>query len=268
MKKFLFPLLAMLAVPAFGADIDIGDITSKKQIEQVSNEFAVNFSHTAVAAPETDGLWGIEVGVVGGSTGTPKLKDLVNEAGGDGSDFKSTYHAAMMARAHFPLGFFVEVTALPQRKISDVDVASRSLGLGWNLGEFTKLPFDLAVGANFSSDEVSFKQDISNSTGSGAAKISVDSKTRVLWTGVSKTFMFFTPYAKIGVAHTESKADVDANGTVTVFTYSGKQSEKVSTDGGYLALGANLQFAFLKLGFEFSQTNTVKRASGKISLDF
>jgi hypothetical protein len=61
---------------------------------------------------------------------------------------------------------------------------------------------------------------------------------------------------------------VDANGTVTVFTYSGKQRENVSTNGGYLALGANLQLAFLKLGFEFSQTNAVKRASGKLSLDF
>jgi hypothetical protein len=268
MKKFLFPVLALLSIPAFGADIDIGNITSKNQIEKVANEFAVNFSHTAVAAPETDGLWGVEVGVVGGVTGSPKLKDLVNDAGGDGSDFKHLYHAAIMGRVHFPLGFFAEVTALPQRKISDVDVASRSLGLGWNLGEFTKLPFDLAVGANFSSDEVSFKQDVSNSSGSGVAKISLDSKTRVLWTGVSKTFLFITPYVKVGVAHTESKADVDANGTVTVFTYSGKQRENVSTNGGYLALGANLQLAFLKLGFEFSQTNAVKRASGKLSLDF
>ena len=262
MKKLLFPLLAALSMPAF-ADIEFENLT-KKQVEDVTTEFAVNFSHTAVAAPETDGVWGVEVGVVGGATGSPELKDTVNDAGGDGKDFKTLYHAGLIARAHFPFDLFAEVNFLPEREISDVNVESKSMGVGWNVGAFLGLPLDVAVGVNASSSSIDFKQTINPLP--NESTIAVDSKTRVLWVGVSKTFLFATPYAKIGTATQES--DLKTSGGGTVLGYSTDTKEEVSKSGGYLALGANLQLAFFKLGFEWGQTMEVRRASAKLSLDF
>ena len=272
MKKFIFPLLAVLSVPAFAAqNLELDNLT-KSDLEKVANEFAVNFSHTAVAAPETDGLWGVEVGVIGGATGSPKLKKVVDATGGDGKDFKSLYHAGLMARVHMPFDIFAEASLLPERKISEVEVKARSFALGWNAGAFFGLPLDLAVGANISSSDITFEQTINNSSTSNTnvdSEISLDSKTRVLWVGASKTFLFVTPYVKVGNAHTESKVKVDTNGGGgTIFAFTNKQKEDVSTNGGFLVAGLNLQLAFFKLGFEIGQTNTVRRASGKISLDF
>lgn len=263
MKKFMFPLLALLAVPAFAADIEFQALT-KKQVEDVTTEFAVDFSHTAVAAPETDGMWGVEVGVIGGVTGSPKLKDAVNDAGGEGSDFKNLYHAGAMARAHFPFDLFAELTVLPEREISDVEVSARSMGLGWNAGAFFGLPLDLAVGVNASTSEIEFKQDISGVP----ATVNIESQTRVFYVGASKTFLFVTPYIKVGTARQDSDIKVKGTGTIFNTNFSTSQKEDVDNSGGYLATGLNLQLAFFKLGFEWSQTMGVRRASGKLSLDF
>ena len=270
MKKYLFPLLAVLSVPAFAADIQLDNL-SQKDVDKVTTEFASNFSHTTVAAPETDGLWGVEVGVVGGVTGSPHLKKVINEAGGDGKDFKTLYHAGVVARAHFPFDLFAELNVLPEKEISDVTVSNRSLGVGWNAGGFFGLPLDLAVGANVSNSHMEFDTVIDNaSTGNTPvdSKIKLDSKTRVLYVGVSKTFLFVTPYVKFGTAHQDS--DIKVKGTGTVFNTNVTAGQKADADvnGGYFVAGANLQLAFFKLGFEWGQTMGIRRASGKISLDF
>lgn len=261
MKKLLTTAFFLSTFSAFAAGPAITNIT-KGDLNDVGREFAVNFSHTAVAAPETDGLWGVEVGVVGGMTRTPGFSDVVDKAGEDGSKFKNGYHAGLMARAHFPLDLFLELTALPERKISDVKVSSSSGSIGWNAGGFFELPLDLAIGASASTGKVSFDQTVSsvNST------IKMDAGSKVYWVAVSKTLLFFTPYLKAGFANTD--ANVKVSGSSTLFTYTTSQSQSASSSGKYVALGANLQFFFVKLGFEASQTIGVTRYSGKLSLDF
>lgn len=265
MKQLLFALVALTSVSAF-ADTPQFDNLTKSDVEDVANEFAVNFSHTAVAAPETDGLWGVEVGLIGGRTSSPDLEDVVDQSGGKGSDFNPIYHAGLLLRGHFPYDLFAEVTYLPSMDISDIEVHSKTLGLGWNAGAFFNLPLDLAIGFNYSDSEVSFNQ---SPTGSIPVEstISLKTKSQVYWAGVSKQFSFITPYLKAGVASTNSDVDVDASAG-TIFTYTSSQSESVSSSGGYLAAGANLQLLFMKLGVEASQTIGVKRVSGKFSIDF
>ena len=270
MKKFIFPLLAMFVVPALAANIELDNL-SQKDVDNVSTEFAGNFSHTAVAAPETDGMWGVEVGVIAGTTGSPKLKKVIDGAGGQGKDFKTLYHAGLAARAHFPGDLFIEGSLLPERKISDVAVAASSLGLGWNAGAFFGLPVDLAIGAQRSTHDIEFKQIIQNaSTGNVPvnSKISLDGTTNVYWVGASKTLLFITPYVKIGMASQESDLKVNGQGTIFNTAFTSSQKAKGENDGSYFVAGANLQLAFFKLGFEWGQTMGVKRASGKISLDF
>lgn len=266
MKKLISSILLVSAFAAH-ADNPKLDSLSKSQVEDIANEFAMNFAHTVVNAPETDGNWGIEVGLMAGRTSSPELKKVVDAAGGDGKDFKSIYHAGLLARAHFPYEIFLEASVLPEREISDVKVDAKSFGLGWNAGSFFGLPLDVAIGASVSSSNVEFKQRTTVlTTDDTETKISVDSKTRNLWVGVSKTFLFVTPYAKIGTIR--SMSDVGTSATNTTVFADRSDSQDVSTTGTYLALGANLEFTIFKLGFEASKLAGVSRASAKFSLDF
>lgn len=264
MKKLLVASLSILSLSAFSADIQLTDL-SKSDVEKVGNEFAVNFAHTTVSAPETDGAWGIEVGAMGGTTYASNLKKVVNDSGGDGKDFKYIYHAGLIARVHIPFDLFFEATALPEREISEVTVKSGSFGLGWNAGAFFGLPLDLAIGASASRAEVDFDQEADPSNLVPESNVNVKTKTQIGWIGVSRSFLFITPYAKVGYARSQADIKVDASG---ILNYTSKQKEEVDMTGGYLALGANLQLFFLKIGLEFSQMNGVKNSTGKISFDF
>jgi hypothetical protein len=271
MKKILCAGLLLTSFSTLAAGPEFNDL-SKKQLEDVGNEFAVNFSHTAVAAPETNGLWGVEVGLIAGQTGTPELKKAIDQAGEDGSKFKNLYTAGLMARAHFPFELFAEMTTLPKRDISDVEVSNQTFGLGWNLGRLIGLPLDLALGANFSNSDIKFSQVINN-TSTGLADVNSDmklsSKSNVYWVGASKTFLFVTPYVKVGTASTKSDLDIDAsNANATVFNFTASQKANVSSSGSYLAVGANLQFFLFRFGVEASNTIGVKRVAGKFSIAF
>lgn len=265
--KHLF-WLVLFALPAFAEGPALDDL-SKDDLEKVSNEIAVNFSHTAVAAPTTDGIWGIEVGLIGGTTASPKMKDLVEDAGEDGSDFKRLPHAGLMARAHFPLEIFAELTFIPSVDTSDLEISNRTFALGWNFGSFFSWPLDVAIGAQMSNSKLEFDQVLNNaSTGNTDVDttVSFDSKTTTLWLGVSKTFAIVTPYAKFGVFKSES--DVEVSGTGDIFDFSSSQKESVSSSGGFGALGVNVNLLIVRLGLEASRAAEVGRVSAKLSLAF
>jgi hypothetical protein len=258
MRKLLLPIALLLSFSAFAESPQFGNLT-QNDVDDISREFSANFSHTGVSAPETDGLWGIEVGLFGGKSSSPDLSDVIEASGGNGSDFKNLYHGGIMGRAHFPLDLFAEVTLLPEREISDVTVKNSTFEVGWNAGGFFNLPLDLAIGLNFANSDISFKQ-----TQPVVSNIELKSKTRILWVGVSKTFLFFTPYAKLG----KVSSDSDVTATAAIFDDTSIQKRDSQNDGGYLALGANVQFFFIKLGVEVSRIMDVKRSSAKLSFDF
>lgn len=264
MKKLPLILCMLTSIPALAANQPQFRNLSKTDVKNVSKEFGANFSHTSVAAPETNGLWGVEVGLAGGTTSSPKFSDVIKNSGGEDSDFKTIYHAGLMARGHFPLELFAELTLLPEQDISDVEVKSQSVGVGWNAGGFFGLPLDLAIGADYSSGRIKFHQDAKTSPIVPAADIELETKTTNYWVGVSKTFVFFTPYFKTGL----SKISGEINSSGSILSYQTSQSESVNLSGGYMALGANLQFFFIKFGIEGSQIQSVKRLSGKLSFDF
>lgn len=263
MKKFLVPLaLTLFSASAF-ADPQFSDIT-KKDVENVSKEMGTNFAHTVVAAPETDGAWGIEVGVIGGQTKTPKFADVVDASGGDGKDFKNVYHAAAAARVHVPFDIFVEASYLPEQTISSVKVKNQSFGVGWNAGAFFGWFMDVAIGYDHSTSQLKFHQDQDLATSTPEANIKLNTSTDVMWLGVSKSFVFVTPYAKIG----KSSIDGDLKADAQIFNVGGKTAQKVAMDGNFLAVGVNFQLTIVKLGAEFSQIQGVQRLSGKLSFDF
>lgn len=267
MKKFLLSATLLASFSAFAQTPQLENL-SKDDVEGVANEFAMNFAHTVVAAPETDGLWGVQVGVIAGRTGSPELANVVDQAGEDGSDFENIYHAGVIARAHFPYEIFLEASLLPEREISDVEVMARTLGIGWNFGDFFYLPLDVAIGASMSSSEVSFKQQTTVAGSPANTEISVDSGTRAYWLGVSKTFLFFTPYAKFGKISSDSEVETSIAGNVFGQDIAGQDQVDVDSSGNYWVLGANLEFAFFVFGIETSRMADVSRTSAKLALEF
>lgn len=265
MKKSLALLATVISFSVVAADPQFSNI-SKKDVENVSAEFGTNFAHTAVAAPETDGGWGVEVGIVAGQTGSPKFKKVIESSGGKGSEFDNIYHAGLMARIHIPLDFFVEASILPEQELGGVEIKSNSFSVGWNIGRFTKLPFDLTVGYDHATGEINFHQNADPATTppTPAADIGLETTTKVMWVGVSKTFAIVTPYLKVGT----STIDGELDATASIFNQVGKTSESVSTDGGYLAAGVNLQLLLFRLGVEATQMQDAKRISGKLSFAF
>jgi len=257
MKKSVIFLSALLSFSAMAAGPQLDNL-SKDDVEDLSQEFGGNFAHTVVAAPETSGLFGIEVGVVAGQTSAPKFKDLIEENGGKGSDFESLYYAGLAARAHFPLELFVEASILPEQEISDITISNTSYGVGWNFGGFFNFPLDLAVGVNRAGSEISFKQ-----TTPVNATVNLETTTTNYWIGASKSFFLFTPYFKVGT----SSIDGDLKATADIFE-GVKTSQSVETTGGYFALGTHINLLILKLGLEYSQVQDVKRVAGKLSFSF
>lgn len=258
MKKLLPLALALLTTTAFAQDIQFDDL-SKDDVENVSREFAGNFAHTGVSAPETNGMWGVEFGLVAGQAKTPDLKDVIDASGGDGSQFDTIYHAGAQARVHLWQAF-AEVVILPERDIEEVSVSNNSIEIGWNLGGTFHWPVDVAIAASRTNSEINFKQEISGVDN----KINLETQTTMYWIGVSKTFWLVTPYVKFGKANAEADLKSDSN----ILTYSASTKESVDVDGGYYALGANLELGFIKFGAEVSKVMDVSRASGKISFDF
>jgi hypothetical protein len=259
-------LLFFVSLSAF-AEPALDDL-SKDDLEEVSNEIAVNFSHTAVAAPSTNGLWGVEFGLVGGTTDTSKLAELVEDQGEDGDDLKRLPHAGLMARAHVA-SIFAELTMIPSLEAADVEFSNTTFAAGWNFGSFFNWPLDVAIGAQGSISKLEFEQVLNNaSTGNTNVDttVSFKSKTTVVYLGVSKSFLLVTPYLKVGAFSSDS--DVEVSGTGEIFDFSSNQKESVSSSGGYGALGVNVNLLLIRLGLEASRSADVGRVSGKLSLAF
>lgn len=260
MKKSLALFVSLLSLSAFAEGPQFDNL-SKDDVEDVSREFGANFSHTAVAAPETPGLWGVEVGIIGGVTDSPEFKDTVEKSGGDGKDFESIYHGGAMARVHFPFELFAEMTYLPEIKVEDVKADNTSFAVGWNFGRFFNLPLDIAIGANRANGNVSFKQEV----GGVPANVELETTSTAYWLGVSKRFFgILTPYAKIG----SSQIEGELNSTASILGYTSAEKEDVSLSGAYYAAGLNVELLFIRLGAEFSQTQDVQKLTGKLSFSF
>src|SRR5690606_35233458 len=100
---------------------------------------------------------------------------------------------------------FFESSILPKSKISDVEFNNFTFAVGWNVGSFFNLPFDVTAGYDVANGEIAFGQTLELSPGvTGNTDITLESATQKAWLGVSKKFLVFTPYAKVGVVNMKS----------------------------------------------------------------
>lgn len=213
MKKIVFFLALTMSASAF-SQIAIYNISREDQ-KKVGNEFGVNFAHTTVSAPETDGGVGFEVGVLATQTNSPHLSRVVERNGGDGDEYDHLYGAGILARIILPLDFFLEGTILPKQDIEDIDVKSHSYSAGWNLGGLLNLGFDLAAGASYSNSDIKYSQvdDSSTIIGPVEGNVNMDAKTQVYYVAIGKKMGFFNPYFKYGTAQNDTKTSYSGSGT-------------------------------------------------------
>lgn len=254
--KFFIPLALILSFSAMAAGPQLDNL-SKKDVEEISKEFGANFSHTVASAPQTNGLFGIDVGIIVGQTTSEKFKGLIEDSGGNGSDFGKLLHAGLGARVHVPFEVFAEVNVLPEQTINELSIKNTSYAFGWNFGRYMSWPLDFAIGAERGSAGISFKQTSPSST------VGLDTTTSNYWIGVSKTFLLITPYVKLGA----SSIDGELTAATDVFD-DARTSRSVSTSGGLLTVGASANLLLVKVGLEYSQIQDVKRVSARLSFGF
>lgn len=248
----LFPFLASSAGPQF-------DSLSKQDVKDIVREFGTNFSHTVVAAPETDGRWGLEFGLIAGATSSPDLQKIIKNSGGNQHDFNNLYHVGMMGRLHVPFNFFIEASILPDQDMEDVSIGSSTFGGGWNLGRTIGLPFDLTGGAGYGKGEISFSQ-----TSPVASKNRIETTSKQYWVGLSKNLWILTPFVKVGT----SQIDGELSSTASILDYNSSLNEEASLSGSFLVFGAILKLGPLRIGIEQSQIQDTKRFSAKMSAGF
>lgn len=269
MKNYLIATSLLVSSLAYG-DARFEDL-SKKDVENVAKEFATNFTHTVASAPSTNGLWGIEVGLVAATASSPKLKKVVNNSGGDGKDFDTLYAGGGFLRVHVPFELFFESSILPSTKISEVEVDNFTFGVGWNAGSFFNLPFDLSVGYDVASGETSFSQSVEDSTNpaiKGTSKIKLESRTQKAWIGASKKILVFTPYAKVGIVNMDSDLSASADVNFDVFNFTNSQKENVKKSGTYWAAGLQADLTVLSLGVEAMSVLGNTRYAAKLAFSF
>jgi len=259
-KKLFIFISLFYSLSIFAEDIQLRDL-SKKDAEDVTKEFSATFVHTAVAAPETDEGWGLEVGLVAGVSNSPKLSQFVDDSGGKGDDFKYIPNAGLMGRIHIPMNLFFELTLLPEQETKELTFSSSSFAVGWNFGKSLSLPFDLAVGYERGNGDLEFHQKAEGTN--PAMDVKFSARTTSYWVGFSKTLWFITPYLKVGA----SKLERDIEGEASIFIYSTETDESFNTSGSFMAGGVNLEFGLLKFGAEVSNVQGVSRYAGKLSFD-
>lgn len=269
MKKNIVAVgLLLSSLTAYG-DARLEEL-SKKDVENVSKEFATNFTHTISSAPSTNGLWGVEFGLVASTMSSPKLKDVIQASGGDGKDFESLYSGGGFLRIHVPFELFLESSILPTLKAADVEVGNFTFALGWNAGSFFNLPFDLAFGYDVSNGETSFSQTVRDTITSleGTAKVKLETRTQKAWVGVSKKILVFTPYAKIGVVNMDSDLSANASVNFDFLDYSSSQKESVKKSSTYWAVGLQTDLSVLSIGVEAMSALGNNRYAAKFGFSF
>ena len=270
MKKLFLAVSLLSSFSVLASDIKLEQL-SKKDVEDVSKEFATNFTHSIATAPSTDGLWGVEFGVTASTMDSPKLGKVVDNSGGEGKDFETLYSGGGYLRVHVPFELFFETSVLPKSKIADVEFNNTTFAVGWNAGRFFNLPFDLTAGYDVANGEIAFSQTLVIPPGvDGNTDISLESATQKAWLGVSKKFLVFTPYAKLGVINMKStlKATGTAASQVFDMTFTQQQQETVKESSTYWAAGVQIDLSVLTIGVEAMSALDNTRYAAKFGFSF
>ncbi len=258
--KFFSIFLIFVSIHSVAADFGFSNIT-QAEMENIVNEFSVNFAPTSVSGAASLGkVFGFELGFVGGATKAPNVEAYAERTTSQDAP-NSLPHALIFAAVSLPYGFTVEAGGAPKVKIEGGDFNYGFFGAKWT---FFDTLFDAALKLNVGKVGFSFAQN------SGGVNGTVDFQDTIqtFMIMASKNFVFIEPYVGIGSIKTDGKIKVTGTGTVFDTTYTSAQEATQSPSGSYFAVGANMNLFVLKFGLEIAKGFGTQSVSAKFAFYF
>jgi hypothetical protein len=253
--------LILLATKAYAATPTFNNLT-QAEFNKIMREFSANSSWHSVTPPSSMGnIFGLELGVVAGTTNTPDIDAIVKQTA-PGTDVKMIPHASLLGVVSIPFGITAEVMMLPKFDISGLTYQQYGGALKWTTGLMV-LPVNLAVRGFMTKSELTFKQTVS----SVDTTITQDGSVSGLQLMVSpKLIPIIEPYAGIGYVSATSK--MTAVGSSSIFGFTSAQSAEFKPTSTQLILGADVRLLLIGFGFEYERSFETESLTAKFSLKF
>lgn len=262
MKRYL-SLFLLFSSQAFSG-ITLNNL-SQSDVNNVSKEFAADFTHTIVAPASTYGkIFGFEAGLVGGAAKTPNIQALVQKVD-PSSNISSIPSAGLVGGVSIPLGLTAELNLVPKIKGSNVEFQNASGAIKFTpTSLIPNAPFDLALRVHGGSSKFSYNSVISGVN----AQTSWKNKTTGYNIELSKKLLFIEPYAGFGQVKATTDIGVTATTNVSIFTFTSANNYSASNSGSHIYGGLNLNLFLFKLGAEYSRIMGTTKYMGKLSFYF
>lgn len=244
------------------------------EFDNIVRELSANFAYSSqTPASSLGGLWGFELGLVGGITKTPEILNIVKKADPAFKEDKFP-HAGVLARVGAPFGLTAEAVILPKISVSDLDLSQYGGAVMWTVTDvfFKQLPVNVAVKGYLNKTKLSFKQAVQRQGFAGTVngRITFDDTNLGGQLLVSKRLSVFEPYVGVGYAKSSGELSVttdDINYMGTIFS-TGGQSGKSKPSSAQLLAGVDVRLLFISLGAEYQRSFGTDSLSGRLSFRF
>lgn len=260
-RAFLSFFFSFLFLPAHADSLSFTNL-SQEDFDAVIEDLGALHTHTSVSPASTLGkIFGFEVGVVFGAAKVPEVEKLVKESDPN-AEVSVLPHVGLLGALSLPLGFKFEISFLPEKELSDVNLKYTSLAVQWTMTDSVlSLPVELALKLHRAHSILGFTQDV----GGSSADVDVDNKISGLALLMSQKFTIFEPYIGVGAVKVNGEMTVSNN---EFFDFTDNSSATSHVSGGQYFAGINFNLIFLKLGAEVGRIFDNNKASLKLSMAF
>ncbi len=261
--------LALASVPSAKADFSVPNL-DLTDFNRLVTEFSANSQYTTLTpASSLGGLWGFELGVVGGFTKAPDTLALVKR-NDPNTSFKENFpHGNILARVGLPVGLTVEGLWLPKIKAQNISFNSWGAAAQWTLTDVVleDFPLNLALKGSYARSNLTYSQNISG------VPATIDFKTK-LWgftALASYKFLILEPYIGYGYISANGTLNVDASVPVTLLQFLPTAANQTTTSkptSSQFMAGMDLRFVFFSLGAEYARAFGTGSYNARVSLRF
>jgi len=268
-----FAILIMSFLSATASAGPAFDNLSKDDFNAIVRDFSAATDFTSVSPASGLEPWGFEVGVFGGVSNTHDVQSLVDRSGGS-ADVNMLPKMSLLGRLTFPHAITVEISGLPQLKISGVATAQMGAAVQWTITDELWLNrfVDVAIKLKYSRSQTSFSQIINNSsTGNTPVNSTLELTDSVYGVNVliSHGFELVEPYISIGYLLGRGDLSISAASGATVFNFTSSQTARAEPNSWQGAAGLNFYpFPFFVIGAEYARAYDINSIGTKLSLQF
>lgn len=263
--KAVFTTIKALAIPLVFAG-SLASITSqaapaldnltKSDFDKVIRELSGNATYHSVTGASTLGtVFGFELGLVGGVTSTPDL-NTISKGIDPSASIEKLPHASLLAAVSVPYGITVEALLFPSLSVGDVSYQQFGGSVKWTANDLLMLPFNLAVRAFYTQNELKFSQTVS----SIAMDITQENSQLGFQLLASPNLPFVEPY--IGIGTISATGSLAASGTHSIFGFTTAQKAESSPTSTQFLVGVSANLLVANIGLEYN------RAFGTDSYNF